>query len=333
MFMLRCLYTAKTGAAAADVSLFIHRENARAAMMADFEKEKALASKYGDPFPEETSQENEESYTDISDDEIHVRREDDVQRWEVVEIIPQDIPASLADPAEEGAVEARLVYARVADQNGVVSAYVLGDPVLNLDEEETPADLAKSLEVDPSDENFDWDFTNISLPTTMVNRIQTDGIRKFLAGEFKIEPVGYAIADCMGIGDEIEMISDDGVFESDEEAVQQAIKDGVKLIPVEELPENFDRRYLGWIDTPENRQKILSYCDRCKKAMDEKVRDSIKTYLIFEDTTSEKYPFKKRLSSITDTEMDRIVSACKGEDDTETIHDAIEGIIGLAESF
>ena len=44
------------------------------------------------------------------------------------------------------------------------------------------------------------------------------------------------------------------VFEDDEEAVEQAVKDGVKIIPVEELPENFERRYLGWIDTPENRK-------------------------------------------------------------------------------
>ena len=43
-------------------------------------------------------------------------------------------------------------------------------------------------------------------------------------------------------------------------AVAQAIKDGIKFIPVEELPENFDRRYLGWIDTPENRKHIEEYC-------------------------------------------------------------------------
>lgn len=33
-------------------------------------------------------------------------------------------------------------------------------------------------------------------------------------------------------------------FEGDEEAVEQAIKDGVKLIPIEELSENFERKYL-----------------------------------------------------------------------------------------
>ena len=42
-------------------------------------------------------------------------------------------------------------------------------------------------------------------------------------------------------------------FEGDEEAVEQVIKDGVKLIPIEELSENFERKYLGRIDTPKNK--------------------------------------------------------------------------------
>ena len=40
------------------------------------------------------------------------------------------------------------------------------------------------------------------------------------------------------------------------------VKDGIKIIPIEELPENFDRNYLGWIDTEENRNKIAEYCSR-----------------------------------------------------------------------
>ena len=48
----------------------------------------------------------------------------------------------------------------------------------------------------------------------------------------------------------------------DESAVKQAIEDGIKLIPIKELPKNFDRRYLGWIDTPENRIAIQNHCDR-----------------------------------------------------------------------
>lgn len=58
---------------------------------------------------------------------------------------------------------------------------------------------------------------------------------------------------------EIEAISDVNAFD-DEEAVRKAIEDGIKIIPVEELPESFDRRYLGWIDTQENRLAIEEYC-------------------------------------------------------------------------
>lgn len=60
---------------------------------------------------------------------------------------------------------------------------------------------------------------------------------------------------------EIERIDDVDAFADDEEAVQQAIKDGIKIIPVEELPENFERRYFGWVDTPENRQAIERWCE------------------------------------------------------------------------
>lgn len=74
---------------------------------------------------------------------------------------------------------------------------------------------------------------------------------------------GYDIFDFDGTGMlEINRIDAVWAFESDEKAVEQAIKDGVKIIPVEELPENFDRRYLGWIDTEENRKQIKEYCDK-----------------------------------------------------------------------
>lgn len=73
---------------------------------------------------------------------------------------------------------------------------------------------------------------------------------------------GYAITDFDGTGMlEIQKIDTLNIFVSDEEAVEQAIKDGVAIIPVEELPENFERRYLGWIDTPENRKRITKYCE------------------------------------------------------------------------
>lgn len=73
---------------------------------------------------------------------------------------------------------------------------------------------------------------------------------------------GYDITDFDGTGMlEIQKIDELGIFKSDEEAVESAIKDGVAIIPVKELPENFDRRYLGWIDTPENRKRIVKYCE------------------------------------------------------------------------
>lgn len=72
---------------------------------------------------------------------------------------------------------------------------------------------------------------------------------------------GYAIFNFDGTGMlEIEAIADVGCFD-DDEATEQAIKDGIKIIPIEELPENFDRKYLGWIDTEENRKRINEYCN------------------------------------------------------------------------
>ena len=74
---------------------------------------------------------------------------------------------------------------------------------------------------------------------------------------------GYEIFDFDGTGMlEVNKIDELCVFEDDEEAVEQAIKDGMKFIPIEELPENFERRYLGWIDTPENRKQIAEFCAR-----------------------------------------------------------------------
>lgn len=77
------------------------------------------------------------------------------------------------------------------------------------------------------------------------------------------EKKGYDVVDFDGTGMlEIEKLDDSHIFGDDEEAVIQAIKDGVDIIPVEELPENFERKYLGWIDTPENRRRIEEYCKK-----------------------------------------------------------------------
>lgn len=72
---------------------------------------------------------------------------------------------------------------------------------------------------------------------------------------------GYETFDFDGTGMlQIEAIGDVDAFESDEDAVEEAIADGIKIIPVHELLDNFDRKYFGWIDTPENREAIEQYC-------------------------------------------------------------------------
>ena len=74
---------------------------------------------------------------------------------------------------------------------------------------------------------------------------------------------GYVIA-AFNFTDMLEVERDDSmnVFEDDEQVVEATVADGIKIIPVDELPENFDRRYYGWIDTPENRRAIQQYCDK-----------------------------------------------------------------------
>lgn len=75
---------------------------------------------------------------------------------------------------------------------------------------------------------------------------------------------GYAIFNYDGTGLlEIEAIGDVGAF-NDQEATARAIADGIKIIPVDQLPVNMsqDMRWYGWIDTPDNRQRIEAYCKK-----------------------------------------------------------------------
>ncbi len=75
---------------------------------------------------------------------------------------------------------------------------------------------------------------------------------------------GYDIFDFDGTGMlEIQKVDAAGIFEDDSGAVKQAVHDGIKIIPVEDLPDNFDRRYFGWIDTLENREAIAKFCRKC----------------------------------------------------------------------
>ena len=74
-------------------------------------------------------------------------------------------------------------------------------------------------------------------------------------------PIGYVICDYDGSGMlEIQKNDDSDICITDMDAVNQAIEDGINIIPVEELPIDFNRRYFGWIDTPENRKQIQQYC-------------------------------------------------------------------------
>lgn len=82
---------------------------------------------------------------------------------------------------------------------------------------------------------------------------------------------GYDIFDFDGLGLlQIEAVCDcypDDDYD-DEAAAREAERSGFcKIIPIEELPENFtlndhSAKWFGWIDTKENRKTIKEYCER-----------------------------------------------------------------------
>ncbi len=84
---------------------------------------------------------------------------------------------------------------------------------------------------------------------------------------------GYDIFnyDCMGLL-QIEAVCDCYPHDDcdDEAAAREAERSGFcKIIPVEELPANFElnehsARWFGWIDTAENRNAIKKYCENIK---------------------------------------------------------------------
>ncbi|MBO5969897.1 MAG: hypothetical protein J6S14_15525 [Clostridia bacterium] len=73
---------------------------------------------------------------------------------------------------------------------------------------------------------------------------------------------GYEVFDydCTGLLC-IEKIDDIDVFECDADAAIQAAADGIAIIPKKELPDELpaDMKFYGWIDTPENRAKLIAY--------------------------------------------------------------------------
>ena len=97
---------------------------------------------------------------------------------------------------------------------------------------------------------------------------------------------GYGVFDFDGTGMlQIEKLDSSSRFKNDAEAVEQAIKDGIKIIPVEELPHDFDEdlKYFGWVDTLENRETINNYCR--KKANNMK-SNKIKSFCIGDENGS-----------------------------------------------
>jgi hypothetical protein len=56
----------------------------------------------------------------------------------------------------------------------------------------------------------------------------------------------------------------DSSIDSDEDAVQQAIKDGINIIPDEETPPILLKQCTGLIDTQENRNAIKEYMETQK---------------------------------------------------------------------
>lgn len=68
------------------------------------------------------------------------------------------------------------------------------------------------------------------------------------------------------------------------------------------------------------------YCPSCYG------REQVRDYMIFEEETSQSYPFPKLYRHLSFEEIKKIVDACKGCFGTETVHQAIGSVIGYAES-
>lgn len=88
-------------------------------------------------------------------------------------------------------------------------------------------------------------------------------IRNFVVNDFvpieHPEVKGYDIVDREGMM-EVQRLDSVDKFADDVSAVCAAIRDGVPIIPVEELPSEFPYQWLGWIDTPKNRRAIKNFC-------------------------------------------------------------------------
>lgn len=56
--------------------------------------------------------------------------------------------------------------------------------------------------------------------------------------------------------------------------------------------------------------------------------EQVRDYMVFEDETSEQYPFSKRFEHLTTDEISKIVDICDKHFDTETIYASILSVIG-----
>lgn len=59
------------------------------------------------------------------------------------------------------------------------------------------------------------------------------------------------------------------------------------------------------------------------------IRKSVVDFLMFQEVTSKKYPFRVPVNSITSEQLDAIVKLCNGNCDTEIIYNAAESVIGF----
>lgn len=74
---------------------------------------------------------------------------------------------------------------------------------------------------------------------------------------------GYDVFDYDYSGLLIVLPIDDVGAYTDEQAIEVAAADGIKTIPVEELPANMPDhlKIKGWVDTPENKERIAKFCE------------------------------------------------------------------------
>ena len=95
-------------------------------------------------------------------------------------------------------------------------------------------------------------------------------VRNFAVNDFAPiehpEEKGYDIVDREGAM-EVQRLDSAGVFVDDEAAVNAAIRDGVPIIPVDDLPDSFPYRWLGWLDTPKNWRAIRHLCEKQKSGL------------------------------------------------------------------